>query len=82
LAATGLVFAYIIGLADLIGIGTHVNPRFERPYVGPFQVGGLILAIVMILAGMVFYHTSRGSGRDKSSMEFLVNGSGGDGEQG
>ncbi|MCP4359253.1 MAG: hypothetical protein GY796_14665 [Chloroflexi bacterium] len=76
LAATGLVFAYVIGLADLIGIGTHVNPRFERPFAGPFQLGGLIVAVVMIVVGLVLYHTSRGSGRKKSSMEFLVNGEG------
>jgi len=74
LAATGLVFAYVVGLADLIGIGTHVNPRFERPFVGPFQFGGLLLAVGMIIAGLVLYHTSRGAGREKSSMEFLVNG--------
>ncbi|HRQ37325.1 MAG TPA: hypothetical protein PLD25_05350 [Chloroflexota bacterium] len=76
LAATGLVFAYIVGLADLIGIGTHVNPRFERPFVGPFQFGGLLLAVGMIITGLVLYHTSRGAGRAKSSMEFLVNGNG------
>ena len=81
LAATGLVFAYVIGLADLIGIGTHVNPRFERPFVGPFQVGGVVLAVVMILAGMVLYYTSRGSRREKSSMEFLVNGNGENGNK-
>ncbi len=76
LAATGLVFAYVVGLADLIGIGTHVNPRFERPFVGPFQLGGLLLAVGMIVVGLVLYHTSRGAGREKSSMEFLVNGNG------
>lgn len=76
LAATGLVFAYVVGLADLIGIGTHVNPRFERPFVGPFQSGGLLLAVGMIVVGVVLYHTSRGAGREKSSMEFLVNGNG------
>ncbi|NJN55549.1 MAG: hypothetical protein HC804_12815 [Anaerolineae bacterium] len=81
LAATGLVFAYIVGLADLIGIGTHVNPRFERPFVGPFQFGGLLLALGMIVIGLILYHTSRGAGRDKSSMEFLVNGDGQHGEQ-
>jgi hypothetical protein len=74
LAATGLVFAYVVGLADLIGIGTHVNPRFERPFVGPFQFGGLLIAVGMIVVGLVLYSTSRGAGRDKSSMEFLVNG--------
>ncbi len=76
LAATGLVFAYVVGLADLIGIGTHVNPRFERPYVGPFQLGGMLLAVVTIIVGLALYHTSRGAGREKSSMEFLVNGNG------
>ncbi|MBE7528564.1 MAG: hypothetical protein HND44_22215 [Chloroflexi bacterium] len=76
LAATGLVFAYVVGLADLIGIGTHVNPRFERPFVGPFQFGGLLLAVGMIIVGLALYHTSRGAGRAKSSMEFLVNGNG------
>jgi hypothetical protein len=79
LVATGLVFAYVIGLADLIGIGTHVTPRFARPFVGPFQYGGLLLAVVIILTGLALYYTSRGAGqgagREKSSMEFLVNGS-------
>lgn len=76
LTATGLVFAYVTGLADLIGIGTHIDPRFERPFVGPFQLGGISLAIIIIVAGLVLYHTSRGAGREKSSMEFLVNGNG------
>jgi uncharacterized membrane protein len=76
LAATGLIFAYVAGLADLIGIGTHVMPRFERPFVGIFQFSGLMLAIGMILAGLVLYYTSRGGKREKSSMEFLVNGNG------
>ena len=42
LAATGLVFAFISGLSDLVGIGTHVEPDFERPFVGPLQLGGII----------------------------------------
>lgn len=73
LAATGLVFAYIAGLADLLGIGTHVDPEFARPYVGPLQLGGLVLGIISITAGMILYHTSRGS-REHSSLEFLLNG--------
>jgi hypothetical protein len=70
LAATGLVFAYVSGLADLMGIGTHIEPQFERPYVGPLQLGGLVLGIVAIAAGMLLYHTSRSSNRS-SSLEFL-----------
>jgi hypothetical protein len=74
LALTGLVFAYVSGLADLLGIGTHVEPNFERPFVGPLQLGGIALGIVSITVGMILYHTSRGS-RETSSLEFLFNGS-------
>lgn len=72
LAATGLVFAYVSGLSDLIGIGTHLEPNFERPFVGPLQLGGIGLGVLSIIAGLLLYYTSRGS-RDTSSMEFLVN---------
>jgi hypothetical protein len=61
LALTGLVFTYVAGLADLVGIGTHVEPRFIRPYVGPLQLGGILLGIISITAGMLLYYTSRGS---------------------
>jgi hypothetical protein len=73
MAATGLVFAYVAGFSDLLGIGTHVGPEFSRPFVGPLQLGGLILGVLSIGAGALLYYTSRGS-RLSSSMEFLVNG--------
>ena len=71
LGATGLVFAYTLGWADLIGIGTHIGPDFERPFVGPLQLGGLILGVVMIGAGIILYYTSRGT-RQSSSLEALL----------
>ncbi len=71
MGATGLVFAYTLGWADLIGIGTHVNPDFERPFVGPLQLGGLILGVGMITAGIILYYTSRGT-RQKSALESLL----------
>ncbi len=71
LGATGLVFAYVTGLSDLIGIGTHVDPNFERPFVGPLQLGGLVLGIIMIGSGLILYYTSRGP-RGSSSLEFLL----------
>ncbi len=71
LAATGLVFAYISGLADLIGIGTHVAANeFARPYAGPLQWGGIALGVVSIVVGIFLYHTSRGR-RTASSLDFL-----------
>jgi hypothetical protein len=71
LAATGLVFAFISGLSDLIGIGTHVTPEFERPFVGPLQLGGIILGVLSITAGLLLYYTSRGR-RESSSLESLL----------
>lgn len=80
LAATGLVFAYVSGLSDLLGIGTHVSPRFERPFVGPLQLGGLVLGIISITTGMLLYYTSRGS-RESSALEFLLAGGAEDEEE-
>jgi hypothetical protein len=71
LIATGLVLSYVTGLSDLIGIGTHVGPEFNRPYIGPLQGGGIFIGILLILFGLVLYHTSRGQ-RESSSLEFLV----------
>lgn len=73
LSATGLVLAYVCGFADLIRIGTHVRPDFARPFIGPLQWAGLILGLLIILAGLVLYATARGQ-RPASSMEFLLNG--------
>lgn len=71
LAATGLVFAFVAGLADVIHIGTHVAPDFVRPYIGPLQLGGIILGIISIIIGMLLYYTSRGS-RPFSLLRFLI----------
>lgn len=75
LAATGLVFSYVTGLADLMGIGTHPHPDYERPFVGWLQLGGLTLGILSILVGLLLYYTSRRI-RPSSSMEFIANGNG------
>lgn len=76
LSATGLVLAYAAGLADLLNIGTHVEPEFPRPFVGPLQLTGLALGIAITVIGMFLYYTSRGS-RTRSSMDFILNGSNG-----
>ena len=71
LGATGLVFGYVCGLSDLIGIGTHIIPEFARPYVGPLQLGGLLVGVVMITVGLLLYFTSKGT-RETSSLESLL----------
>ncbi len=73
LGLTGLVFTYVTGFSDLIGIGTHIDPNFERPFVGPLQLGGLVLGLLMIIVGLILYYTSRGP-RESSSLKFLLDG--------
>lgn len=73
LSATGLVLAYASGFADLIRIGTHYGPEFDRPFIGPLQLGGLVLGLGVLAAGMLLYYTSRGK-RQSSSLEFILNG--------
>jgi len=73
LSLTALVFCYVAGFADLIRIGTHVQPEFERPFIGPLQLGGLVFGLVVLVSGMALFYTSRGK-RASSSMEFILNG--------
>lgn len=75
LAATGLIFAYAAGLADLLSIGTHPHPDFGRPFVGWLQLFGILLGIASILLGILLFYTSRRI-RESSSMEFIANGNG------
>ncbi len=80
LSATGLVFAYVSGFADLLGIGRHPHANYPRPFMGWLQITGVAVGIVMILIGMLLYHTSRGS-RPSSSLEFLLNSNRQEGER-
>ena len=75
LAATGLIFAYAAGLADLLSIGTHPHPDFGRPFVGWLQLFGISIGLASILLGILLYYTSRRI-RESSSMEFIANGNG------
>lgn len=70
-AATGLVFAYVAGLADLLQIGTHGSGAGERPFVGEWQLAGIILGLVSIGVGAWLYYTSKGT-QPTSSLSFLL----------
>ncbi|MEI2612556.1 MAG: hypothetical protein V9G20_28280 [Candidatus Promineifilaceae bacterium] len=72
LSATGLIFAYVSGFSDLIGIGTHIEANtFDRPYVGPLQLGGIVLGVILITVGMILYYTSSRH-QKKSSLSFIL----------
>jgi hypothetical protein len=53
LMATGLVIAYVTGLADVLGIGSHFGA--ERPLLGPLQAVGIALGLVVTIVGIFMY---------------------------
>lgn len=80
LGATGLVLAYTAGLADLLGIGTHVTTNEVlvavetapiRPVAGYLQQVGMIGAASIILFGMILYYSSK-SNEKESLFQFLA----------
>ena len=52
---TGLLACYVAGLADLVGVGTHRNPDFERPFLGPLQLIGLVIGLGIVVTGLILY---------------------------
>jgi hypothetical protein len=78
-AATGLVFCFAAGFADLLQIGTHVpctdemiaNGIWCGAFIGPWQLGGIGLGIISIVGGLLLYYTSRGT-RPASLFSFLI----------
>ncbi len=80
LSATGLVFCYAAGFADLLQIGTHLRECTAGlivagidcgPFIGPWQFAGIVLGVVLVILGMVLYATSRGT-RPTSLLKFLI----------
>lgn len=55
LGLTGLLACYVAGLADLVGVGTHRNPDFERPFLGPLQLIGVAIGLAIVAAGLILY---------------------------
>lgn len=78
-AATGLLFCFAAGFADLLQIGTHTPctdelieaGTFCGSFIGPWQLAGIGIGIFSIIGGMLLYYTSRGS-REDSFFNFLV----------
>lgn len=53
LMTTGVVVAFTIGLADIIGIGSHFAQ--QRPFFGPVQAEGVTLGVGLITVGILLY---------------------------
>jgi len=57
LMATGVVISFVTGLADVIGIGTHLGN--ERAFFGPVQAWGVALGVLTIIVGLAAYATKK-----------------------
>ncbi len=51
LAATGYLFTGIAALADILGFGSHPNPR--EAYFGPWQLTGIYIGEGLMLVGFL-----------------------------
>ena len=55
LSATGLLFAAIAGLGDLLGFGSHPPGLTDGPFLGYWQAAGLIGGFVVASLGVVLF---------------------------
>ena len=64
LIATGYVFAVAASFADFLGIGSHTLPAIS---IGPLQVTGFALGVLVSLLGVILYGPRKGSHQGSSS---------------
>lgn len=55
LALTGILFAALAGLADLLGFGTHVNVDVGEIYFGQLQMIGILASFCLSSLGVLVY---------------------------
>lgn len=55
LCYTGILFASLAGLADILGFGSHPRSLVVDLYFGPLQALGLILSFVVSAVGVLIY---------------------------
>lgn len=58
LALTGLLFAVMMGMADLVGFGSHLSSDNVEPLFGILQAIGIIGSFVMAALGVLVYAVS------------------------
>lgn len=55
LSATGLLFAGLTGMGDLLGFGSHPPSVTDGPFLGYWQAAGLIGGFVVASLGVVLF---------------------------
>lgn len=60
LALTGLLFASMAGLSDILGFGSHPRAAASEPLFGVLQAFGLIGSFIVASIGVLIYAVSGG----------------------
>jgi hypothetical protein len=55
LSMSGLLACYVSGLADMVGVGTHRGAEFQRPFLGPLQLIGLLIGLLFVTLGLLLF---------------------------
>jgi hypothetical protein len=58
LALTGLLFAIMMGMADIVGFGSHLRTDDVEPLFGVLQAIGIISSFVLAALGVLIYAVS------------------------
>lgn len=58
LALTGLLFAALSGLADILGFGSHTAAATVDAFIGPLQAVGVVGSFVLAAMGVLLYAMS------------------------
>ena len=58
LALTGLLFAIMMGMADIVGFGSHLRSDGVEPLFGVLQAIGIISSFVIAALGVLIYAIS------------------------
>lgn len=65
LSATGLLFAGIAGMGDLVGFGSHPPLVTDGPYLGYIQALGLIGGFLVASLGVILFALTGPSARNE-----------------
>lgn len=55
LCLTGLLFAALVGLADILGFGSHVRTEITDIFLGQWQAFGLLANLIASSVGVAIY---------------------------
>lgn len=64
LALTGLLFAAMSGMADIVGFGSHGSAAGTQPLFGMLQAIGIIGSFILAALGVLIYAVSGDIGSD------------------